>query len=156
MSVYQLQQVFAFKSSCRQYYEESYFSFRFQANNCPICRAPFRALLQIRAVQRISHTAHPALAGTEPVPQEGVPPGYTAISLVDALNGPINSGQAPPPPPPVIPQPSSSNSHSSKKRRKSSKDHQRKTSAATGSGSQGSTLEIVDETTAEGAVAGGK
>lgn len=23
-----------------------------QANNCPICRAPFRALLQIRAVQK--------------------------------------------------------------------------------------------------------
>lgn len=27
-------------------------SLRYQANNCPICRAPFRALLQIRAVQR--------------------------------------------------------------------------------------------------------
>lgn len=28
-------------------------SLRYQANNCPICRAPFRALLQIRAVQKI-------------------------------------------------------------------------------------------------------
>lgn len=27
-------------------------SLRYQANNCPICRAPFRALLQIRAVQK--------------------------------------------------------------------------------------------------------
>lgn len=27
-------------------------SLRYQANNCPICRAPFRALLQIRALQR--------------------------------------------------------------------------------------------------------
>lgn len=25
---------------------------RYQANNCPICRAPFRALLQIRALQK--------------------------------------------------------------------------------------------------------
>ncbi|TRZ03412.1 hypothetical protein DNTS_030920, partial [Danionella cerebrum] len=25
---------------------------RYQANNCPICRLPFRALLQIRAVRR--------------------------------------------------------------------------------------------------------
>ncbi|ODN05775.1 hypothetical protein Ocin01_00874 [Orchesella cincta] len=28
-------------------------SLRYQANNCPICRSPFRALLQIRAVYRI-------------------------------------------------------------------------------------------------------
>lgn len=27
-------------------------SLRYQANNCPICRAPFRALLQIKAVRR--------------------------------------------------------------------------------------------------------
>ena len=27
-------------------------SLRYQANNCPICRAPFRALLQIRALAR--------------------------------------------------------------------------------------------------------
>lgn len=27
-------------------------SLRYQANNCPICRAPFRALLQIRALQK--------------------------------------------------------------------------------------------------------
>jgi len=31
-------------------------SLRYQANNCPICRAPFRALLQIRAVYRVPPT----------------------------------------------------------------------------------------------------
>ena len=65
-------------------------SLRYQASNCPICRAPFIALLQIRAVQKMSHNTHPALAGTEPTAQEGVPPGYTSISLVEALNGPSN------------------------------------------------------------------
>ncbi len=29
-------------------------SLRYQANNCPICRAPFRALLQIKALQKAS------------------------------------------------------------------------------------------------------
>ncbi len=28
-------------------------SLRYQANNCPICRAPFRALLQIRALRKL-------------------------------------------------------------------------------------------------------
>ena len=51
-----------------------------QANNCPICRAPFRALLQLRAVQKISHAAHPALAGADPTPGlEGVPSGYMNV-----------------------------------------------------------------------------
>lgn len=27
-------------------------SLRYQANNCPICRSPFRALLQIRAMRK--------------------------------------------------------------------------------------------------------
>ncbi len=36
----------------------------------------------------MSHNTHPALAGTEPLAQEGVPPGYTSISLIEALNGP--------------------------------------------------------------------
>lgn len=79
-------------------------SLRYQANNCPICRAPFIALLQIRAVQRISHATHPALAGSEPAVQEGVPLGYTGISLVEALNGPgmVSQPQQPPLPPPVM------------------------------------------------------
>ena len=32
-------------------------SLRFQSNNCPICRAPFRALLQIRAMRKKLHIA---------------------------------------------------------------------------------------------------
>jgi len=71
-------------------------SLRYQANNCPICRAPFRALLQVRALQKTGHSAtHPALAAEAPT--EGVPPGYEIVSLVEALNGPL----APPPPPPL-------------------------------------------------------
>lgn len=35
-------------------------SLRYQANNCPICRAPFRALLQIRALQK-SNAVGPAI-----------------------------------------------------------------------------------------------
>lgn len=33
-------------------------SLRYQANNCPICRVPFRALLQIKAVRRQVSTMH--------------------------------------------------------------------------------------------------
>lgn len=33
-------------------------SLRYQANNCPICRAPFRALLQIRALQKQTGQVH--------------------------------------------------------------------------------------------------
>jgi len=161
-------------------------SLRFQANNCPICRAPFRALLQIRAVQRISHTAHPALAGTEPVPQEGVPPGYTAISLVDALNGPVSTGhqhQMSYPPPvgmlqhqqqKLLPVQSTTSTTvgqqatgsngpaaSSFKRRRKSKDQRKSSAGSSGApattgasagaatGSLGSTLEIVDETSGD-------
>ncbi|KAF4529055.1 hypothetical protein B566_EDAN006076, partial [Ephemera danica] len=40
-------------------------SLRYQANNCPICRAPFRALLQIRALQKSTSAALPAPATTE-------------------------------------------------------------------------------------------
>ena len=115
-------------------------SLRFQANNCPICRAPFRALLQIRAVQRISHTAHPALAGTEPVPQEGVPPGYTAISLVDALNGPT-AGQQQSAPPPVM--------QLAKKKRKSSKTKSVSPSnPPSATAAVAASLEVVDENVA--------
>jgi hypothetical protein len=38
-------------------------SLRYQANNCPICRAPFRALLQIRALQKC---ANPNMAQINP------------------------------------------------------------------------------------------
>ncbi|KAI5719188.1 hypothetical protein M8J76_006490 [Diaphorina citri] len=56
-------------------------SLRYQANNCPICRAPFRALLQIRALQKnSSHVSETS--------SDNIPPGYDAVSLIEALNGP--------------------------------------------------------------------
>ncbi|EDW00293.1 E3 ubiquitin ligase Rnf157 [Drosophila grimshawi] len=67
-------------------------SLRYQANNCPICRAPFRALLQIRAVQKgisthVLHQNTPTSAAGEHTPLD-VPPGYIPVSLIEALNGP--------------------------------------------------------------------
>ncbi|XP_053550613.1 E3 ubiquitin-protein ligase MGRN1 [Bombina bombina] len=69
---------------------------RYQANNCPICRLPFRALLQIRAVRRkpgplppISFS--PVLAQTlehdDNNGADNLPPGFEPISLLEALNG---------------------------------------------------------------------
>lgn len=68
-------------------------SLRYQANNCPICRAPFRALLQIRAVQKSASGAHtnattPQQQALQDTNAENVPPGYIAVSLIEALNGP--------------------------------------------------------------------
>lgn len=40
-------------------------SLRYQANNCPICRAPFRALLQIKALQK----ATGAVISNPPLPE---------------------------------------------------------------------------------------
>ncbi|XP_077272467.1 mahogunin ring finger 1 isoform X2 [Temnothorax americanus] len=62
-------------------------SLRYQANNCPICRAPFRALLQIKALQKATGTR----ISNPPVPEgscENIPSGYEAVSLIEALNGP--------------------------------------------------------------------
>jgi Zinc finger, C3HC4 type (RING finger) len=68
-------------------------SLRYQANNCPICRAPFRALIQIRAVQK-------TVLGTNGVAQQqavdsgdNIPDGYMAVSLIEALNGPPPKSQ---------------------------------------------------------------
>ncbi|XP_045214260.2 probable E3 ubiquitin-protein ligase MGRN1 isoform X1 [Mercenaria mercenaria] len=67
-------------------------SLRYQASSCPICRSPFRALLQIRAMRRKQAVAlqQPGDQTMEEtaVSQEGVPPGYEAVSLIEALNGP--------------------------------------------------------------------
>ncbi|CRL07618.1 CLUMA_CG020583, isoform A [Clunio marinus] len=60
-------------------------SLRYQANNCPICRAPFRALLQIRAVQK-SNT--PVININPQDSNENIPMGYMPIPLIEALNGP--------------------------------------------------------------------
>lgn len=104
-------------------------SLRYQANACPICRAPFRALLQIKAVRKLTQpltnpqnstlnlslNPHQPLQGNSqsPIPQVihqaqstnqpnqssnqqqeiedivQVPPGYQAVSLIEALNGPF-------------------------------------------------------------------
>lgn len=69
-------------------------SLRYQANCCPICRAPFRALLQIRAVQKgvnnhVLHQNTPTSAAGEALACEHqVPPGFIPVSLIEALNGP--------------------------------------------------------------------
>lgn len=66
-------------------------SLRYQANNCPICRAPFRALLQIRAVQKNQSGATIMSPPPQNPPEPGcenIPAGYTAVSLIEALNGP--------------------------------------------------------------------
>ncbi|XP_048465385.1 E3 ubiquitin-protein ligase MGRN1-like isoform X1 [Rhincodon typus] len=69
---------------------------RYQANNCPICRLPFRALLQIRAVRKkpgaLSPVSFsPVLAQTmdhdDHSTSEHIPPGFEPVSLLEALNG---------------------------------------------------------------------
>uniref|UniRef100_A0A669BC73 E3 ubiquitin-protein ligase n=1 Tax=Oreochromis niloticus TaxID=8128 RepID=A0A669BC73_ORENI len=83
---------------------------RYQANNCPICRLPFRALLQIRAVrkkpgalspvsfspvlaQTMDHDEHSVSysfltsCGSYLTGTDSVPPGFEPISLLEALNG---------------------------------------------------------------------
>uniref|UniRef100_A0A8D0CMZ4 E3 ubiquitin-protein ligase n=1 Tax=Scleropages formosus TaxID=113540 RepID=A0A8D0CMZ4_SCLFO len=85
---------------------------RYQANNCPICRLPFRALLQIRALKKkpgaLSPVSFsPVLAqtmenddhsvgtgevggvscGLRKSSSDSVPPGFEPISLLEALNG---------------------------------------------------------------------
>ncbi|XP_062886966.1 E3 ubiquitin ligase RNF157 isoform X2 [Mobula hypostoma] len=79
---------------------------RYQANNCPICRLPFRALLQIRAMRKKQDPLSPDT--TEPVisPQlpdhddqlssDPIPHGYEVVSLLEALNGPLTPASAPP------------------------------------------------------------
>ncbi|KAJ8681190.1 hypothetical protein QAD02_016977 [Eretmocerus hayati] len=62
-------------------------SLRYQANNCPICRSPFRALLQIKALQK----ATGSMISSPPLPDgscENIPAGYETVSLIEALNGP--------------------------------------------------------------------
>ncbi|KAI1291098.1 putative E3 ubiquitin ligase [Halotydeus destructor] len=76
-------------------------SLRYQANNCPICRAPFRALLQIRAVRKSAAPLNTSGTQNLPVSQQQnlsgstadlveLPPGYEPYPLLEALNGPSN------------------------------------------------------------------
>ncbi|XP_077357800.1 E3 ubiquitin ligase RNF157-like isoform X2 [Festucalex cinctus] len=72
---------------------------RYQANCCPICRLPFRALLQIRAMRKkvspLTPTSfNPVITSQtsdseEHSASEHIPPGYEAVSLLEALNGPL-------------------------------------------------------------------
>ncbi|XP_019515865.1 PREDICTED: E3 ubiquitin-protein ligase MGRN1 isoform X2 [Hipposideros armiger] len=69
---------------------------RYQASNCPICRLPFRALLQIRAVRKKPGALSPvsfspvlaqSMDHDEHSSSDSTPPGYEPISLLEALNG---------------------------------------------------------------------
>nr|XP_014340956.1 PREDICTED: E3 ubiquitin-protein ligase MGRN1 isoform X3 [Latimeria chalumnae] len=69
---------------------------RYQANNCPICRLPFRALLQIRAVRKkpgalslvsFSPVLTQNMDHDEHSNSDNIPPGFEPISLLEALNG---------------------------------------------------------------------
>jgi len=67
-------------------------SLRYQASNCPICRSPFHALLQISAFikkQDSSTSQDNAAQGDSPWP------GYEEIPLVEALNGTIKPDNIP-------------------------------------------------------------
>lgn len=64
-------------------------SLRYQANNCPICRVPFRALLQIKAVKRIVNNLNSQIILSESLNDVmiDIPPGFETVPLVEALNG---------------------------------------------------------------------
>ncbi|XP_054154468.1 E3 ubiquitin-protein ligase MGRN1-like [Oppia nitens] len=81
-------------------------SLRYQANNCPICRAPFRALLQLKAVRKafvpnigsnpstyVNH--HQLMSSNSSTDLVDIPPGYEPISLIEALNGPNSHSLSP-------------------------------------------------------------
>nr|XP_005887881.1 PREDICTED: E3 ubiquitin-protein ligase MGRN1 isoform X2 [Bos mutus] len=82
---------------------------RYQASNCPICRLPFRALLQIRAVRKKPGALSPisfspvlaqSMDHDEHSSADSIPPGYEPISLLEALNG---LRAVPPAVPPAVP-----------------------------------------------------
>ncbi|XP_022252119.1 E3 ubiquitin-protein ligase MGRN1-like [Limulus polyphemus] len=85
-------------------------SLRYQANNCPICRSPFRALLQIRAVRKAVSGISQLGGGGDNQTTQDVPVGYEPVSLLEALNGPYQSSA--PHPPSVIHPPFPLNTHS--------------------------------------------
>lgn len=83
-------------------------SLRYQANNCPICRAPFRALLQIRALHKSLTPNLVPINSAEGV-CDNIPPGYEAVSLIEALNGPCQPRQPPSAMPDLVETPESEN-----------------------------------------------
>ena len=59
---------------------------RHQADKCPICRAPFHSLLQLRVACRIEEVDPDELEFLEG--QEDAPPGYALVPVGMAINGP--------------------------------------------------------------------
>ena len=112
---------------------------RYQANNCPICRAPFRALLQIRAVQKQGQVTHPAALADADVAQEGVPPGYQCVSLIEALNGPQSLAPPPNPANQVVPVAAEKKRRSRAKKSKRSGNGSSSSSGQAGSSSSSNT-----------------
>lgn len=66
-------------------------SLRYQASNCPICRSPFHALLQICAYIKKQNGA----SSQDNAQGESTWPGYEEIPLVEALNGTIKPDNIP-------------------------------------------------------------
>ncbi|KAL9957087.1 hypothetical protein ACROYT_G038679 [Oculina patagonica] len=66
-------------------------SLRYQASNCPICRSPFHALLQISAFIKKQNSS----SSQENAHGEIAMPGYEEIPLVEALNGTIKPDNIP-------------------------------------------------------------
>ncbi|TRY83745.1 hypothetical protein DNTS_003960 [Danionella cerebrum] len=104
---------------------------RYQANNCPICRLPFRALLQIRAVRRKPGSLSPvsfspvlaqSMDHDEHSNSDSVPPGFEPISLLEALNG-LGAGSPVIPSAPLYDEINFSGSLSGESRQLSSPDH---------------------------------
>ncbi|XP_019849223.1 PREDICTED: E3 ubiquitin-protein ligase MGRN1-like [Amphimedon queenslandica] len=60
---------------------------RYQASNCPICRSPFQALLQIQALQELPPDNKPDDDEITDNPELYSVPGYMTVSLMQAVNG---------------------------------------------------------------------
>ncbi|VDP15747.1 unnamed protein product [Onchocerca flexuosa] len=64
----------------------------FQLNNCPICRSPFRALLQLKTMRVVSTVS---ITDQSPSSQQTrSQTRYETVTLVEALNGPISHIQS--------------------------------------------------------------
>ncbi|VDM98224.1 unnamed protein product [Thelazia callipaeda] len=65
---------------------------RYKLNNCPICRSPFRALLQLKTMRVVSTVS---IADQPPsVQQTRSQTRYETMTLVEALNGPVSHIQS--------------------------------------------------------------
>jgi len=59
---------------------------KYKLNNCPICRSPFRALLQLKAMRALSTVSVTDQASAQSMSQTR----YETLTLIEALNGPMN------------------------------------------------------------------